>query len=126
MASIYDKQKNVELLDGGSTEYTSRKSTIVRNEYIPAPVVKKEVTEQLENTLPYKDIETDNLEVRSFYERSENAMRLVDDIVLKNYLTKLEQMDIVPCADKRMDDIILFKINKMVYEKDEYADCSIF
>ena len=140
MASIYDKQKNVEVLDGGSTESTSRKSTIVRNEYIPAPVVKKEVTEQLENTLPYKNIETDNLEVRSFYERSENAMRLVDDIVLKNYLTKLEQMDIVPCADKRMDDIILFKINKMVYEKDEYAtdkfisvvsamtyaDCSIF
>ena len=53
MASIYDKQKNVEVLDGGSTESTSRKSTIVRNEYIPAPVVKKEVTEQLENTLPY-------------------------------------------------------------------------
>ena len=140
MASIYDKQKNVEQLDGGSTEVGSRKNTIVRNEYTPIPVVKKEVTEQLENTLPYKDVETDNLEVRSFYERSENAMRLVDDIVLKNYLTKLEQMDILPCADKRMDDIILFKINKMVYEKDEYAtdkfisvvsamtyaDCSIF
>lgn len=140
MASIYDKQKNVEQLDGGSTEVGSRKNTIVRNEYTPTPVVKKEVTEQLENTLPYKDVETDNLEVRSFYERSENAMRLVDDIVLKNYLTKLEQMDILPCADKRMDDIILFKINKMVYEKDEYAtdkfisvvsamtyaDCSIF
>ena len=140
MASIYDKQKNVEQLDGGSTEVGSRKNTIVRNEYTPTPVVKKEVTEQLENTLPYKDVETDNLEVRSFYERSENAMRLVDDIVLKNYLTKLGQMDILPCADKRMDDIILFKINKMVYEKDEYAtdkfisvvsamtyaDCSIF
>lgn len=140
MASIYDKQKNVEQLDGGSTEVGSRKNTIVRNEYTPTPVVKKEVTEQLENTLPYKDVETDNLEVLSFYERSENAMRLVDDIVLKNYLTKLEQMEILPCADKRMDDIILFKINKMVYEKDEYAtdkfisvvsamtyaDCSIF
>ena len=140
MASIYDKQKNVEQLDGGYTEVGSRKNTIVRNEYTPTPVVKKEVTEQLENTLPYKDVETDNLEVLSFYERSENAMRLVDDIVLKNYLTKLEQMDIVPCADKKMDDIILFKINKMVYEKDEYAtdkfisvvnamtyaDCSIF
>lgn len=140
MASIYDKQKNVEQLDGGSTEVGSRKNTIVRNEYTPTPVVKKEVTEQLENTLPYKDVETDNIEVLSFYERSENAMRLVDDIVLKNYLTKLEQMEILPCADKRMDDIILFKINKMVYEKDEYAtdkfisvvsamtyaDCSIF
>ena len=140
MASIYDKQKNVEQLDGGSTEVGSRKNTILRNEYTPTPVVKKEVTEQLENTLPYKDGETDNLEVLSFYERSENAMRLVDDIVLKNYLTKLEQMEILPCADKRMDDIILFKINKMVYEKDEYAtdkfisvvsamtyaDCSIF
>lgn len=140
MASIYDKQKNVEQLDGGSTEVSSRKNAIVRNEYTPTPVVKKEVTEQLENTLPYKDVETDNLEVLSFYERSKNAMRLVDDIVLKNYLTKLEQMEILPCADKRMDDIILFKINKMVYEKDEYAtdkfisvvsamtyaDCSIF
>lgn len=139
MASIYDKQKNVEQLDGGSTGERSHNSIITRNEYTPVPMAKKE-TEQLGNTLPYKDVETDNLEVRSFYERSENAMRLVDDIVLKNYLTKLEQMDVVPCTDKKMDDIILFKINKMVYEKDEYAtdkfisvvsamtyaDCSIF
>ena len=49
------------------------------------------------------------------------AMKLVDDIVLKNYLTKLSDLDIILCDNTSTENIILFKINKMVYEKDEYA-----
>ena len=57
----------------------------------------------------------------AYQERSERAMELVDDIVLKNYLTKLTDLDVVPCTHSTNENIILFKINKMVYEKDEYA-----
>ena len=41
--------------------------------------------------------------------------------MLKNYLTKLSDFDIVPCGNTSTENVILFKINKMVYEKDEYA-----
>lgn len=54
------------------------------------------------------------------------ALKTVDDIVLKNYLSKLENMEIVPIPDEvlaenSLSKISLFKINEMVYEKDEYA-----
>lgn len=48
---------------------------------------------------------------------------LVDDIVLKKYLHKLTDLDIVPLSDdlKQISDIRLFKITEMVYQKDEYS-----
>jgi DNA helicase HerA-like ATPase len=51
------------------------------------------------------------------------ASLLVDDIVLKNYLTNLTELEIVPLdgSFKKIADIRLFKINEMVYQKDEYS-----
>lgn len=51
------------------------------------------------------------------------ANLLVDDIVLKNYLTKLTDLDIVPLPDelKQISDIRLFKITEMVYQNNEYS-----
>lgn len=63
-------------------------------------------------------------ELRTYEQQAENALRMVDDIVLKNYLTKLGDMALVkPSKETRLNnvDFMLFKINKMVYEKDEYA-----
>ena len=77
--------------------------------------------------------------------KAAKALELVDDIVLKNYLTKLgtETMRLVPPQEElnlNNENFTLFKITKMVYEKDEYAtdkfisvvnsmtyaDCSIY
>ncbi|WNS41534.1 ATP-binding protein [Paenibacillus sp. MMS20-IR301] len=51
------------------------------------------------------------------------ASLLVDDIVLKNYLTKLTEFDIIPLPDslKQISDIRLFKITEMVYQNNEYS-----
>lgn len=53
----------------------------------------------------------------------EEASLLVDDIVLKNYLTKLSDLDVVPLPTelKQISDIRLFKITQMVYQKNEYS-----
>lgn len=77
------------------------------------------------------------LELQSYKENASSAMKLVDDIVLKNYLNGLSRMEIVPFEDGNnqvgasnntldgenplLNDVIMFKINKMVYEKDEFA-----
>lgn len=51
------------------------------------------------------------------------ASLLVDDIVLKNYLSRLTEFKVVPLDDslKKISDIRLFKINEMVYQNDEYS-----
>lgn len=123
MSSIYDNKKNTELLDGGLTSPSKVPQTPVSR-----PVCFKEEEPLPENTevmqleqSEKQSLEEINHELASYQERSSNAMALVDDIVLKNYLTKLSQLDVVPCTNMGTDDIILFKINKMVYEKDEYA-----
>jgi hypothetical protein len=66
-------------------------------------------------------------EITPYQEKSNNALALVNDVVLKNYVTKLESMDVVPIDDvKDVDNIIMYRINKMVYEKDEYATDKFF
>ena len=51
------------------------------------------------------------------------ASLLVDDIVLKNYLTKLTEFEVLPLDEnlKNISAIRLFKINEMVYQKEEYS-----
>lgn len=53
------------------------------------------------------------------------AFQLVDDIVLKNYITMLPNMPVIPLEEKQLTNSIgkirLFKITEMVYEKDESA-----
>ena len=76
-------------------------------------------------------------ELQSYKENASSAIKLVDDIVLKNYLNGLSHMGIIPFEDGNnqvgasnntldggnplLNDVIMFKINKMVYEKDEFA-----
>ena len=63
------------------------------------------------------------------YEQIENsfstAFRLVDDVVLKNYITRLPELRVIPIDDAQLENslgnIRLFKITEMVYEKDESA-----
>ena len=59
----------------------------------------------------------------TFQNGLEEASKLVDDIVLKNYLQKLTDLEIVPLDKnlKNIGDIRLFKITEMVYQKNEYS-----
>lgn len=124
MSSIYDNKANVAHLDGGSY-----KSSIAHNdEQIQQPVQKCEIfnddNPDVADTVQKKNAPTIKFaEMEEYKKRSNNAIKLVDDIVLKNYLAQLSDMPVVPITDDalNLDDIILFKINKMVYERDEYA-----
>ena len=51
------------------------------------------------------------------------ASKLVDDIVLKKYLYKLTDLEVIPLDDslKKISDIRLFKITEMVYQNNEYS-----
>ena len=54
------------------------------------------------------------------------ALKVVDDVVLKNYISELTQMEVVPLdkavLESNLDkNVCFFKITEMVYEKDEFA-----
>lgn len=61
-------------------------------------------------------------EANGYMEMARNALNSVDDIVMKGYLERLSKMDVVPIQDNTSEGkIILFKVDLMAYEKDEYA-----
>lgn len=53
---------------------------------------------------------------------TQNVLQLVDDVVLKNGINRLNELPPLQ-TDVKYDtkEVYLFKINKIVYEKDEYA-----
>lgn len=59
----------------------------------------------------------------SLEEQLAEANLLVDDIVLKNYLTRLTGLEVLPLDDsmKQITSIQFFKISEMVYQNNEYS-----
>ena len=80
------------------------------------------MTQELKNHL--KVLETPNkVDLAVGYNR---ALTMVDDIVLKNYVNDLSHLEVVPLSKDLIkrnlyDNVRLFKITKMVYEKDEFS-----
>lgn len=85
------------------------------------------------------------LKVRSFEGQMQFALEIIDDTVLKNYMTKLKDMDVIPLDPQSVEgnikkNVRLFKINEIVYAKNEDTtyklagvfnalsvhDCSVF
>lgn len=56
----------------------------------------------------------------------QSALRVVEDVILKNYISELSHLEIIP-LNKRIlqsnirDNVLFFKITEMVYEKEEFA-----
>lgn len=94
-------------------------------EAIPAPQQQiQPIEEQKSVRMPYKEIAhtESSTDIKGYEVNASQALSLVDDVVLKNYLTRLSNLEIVSLdSDISLNDTIIFKVNKMVYEKDEYA-----
>lgn len=137
MSTIYDNMGN------GSEDKSALDEVFGRsaNKYEEPVVIKKAGPE-----MPVqKVLETSPSDLREYRQQIDTAkktLNLVDDVVLKSYLKRLDSMDIasMPEAEGVDSSIVLFKINRMVYEEDEFAtdkfisaissmsfaDCSVF
>ena len=137
MSTIYDNMGN------GSEDKSALDEVFGRsaNKYEEPVVIKNAGPE-----MPVQEvIETSPSDLREYRQQIDTAkktLNLVDDVVLKSYLKRLDSMDIasMPEAEGVDYSIVLFKINRMVYEEDEFAtdkfisaissmsfaDCSVF
>lgn len=74
-----------------------------------------------------KDVHNVNIpSYKAMTDGYQTALKVVDDVVLKNYITKLSKLEVVPLNKNLLennlrDNVRFFKINEMVYEKDELA-----
>lgn len=137
MSTIYDNMGN------GSEDKSALDEVFGRsaNKY-EEPVVIKNAGPEMPVQKVQETSPSDLCEYRQQIDMAKNALNLVDDVVLKSYLKRLDSMDIasMPEAEGVDSSIVLFKINRMVYEEDEFAtdkfisaissmsfaDCSVF
>ena len=84
-------------------------------EVLQVPVAVEDTTQPAgQNTI--------DTEMAQLQKDADQALTLVDDIVLKNYLTKIPRLPLVkPEVPQDTSEVFLMKVNKIVYEKDEYA-----
>ena len=137
MSTIYDNMGNDSEDKSALDEVFGRSA----NKY-EEPVVIKNAGSEMPVQKVIETSPSDLREYRQQIETAKNALKLVDDVVLKSYLKRLDSMDIasMPEAEGVDSSIVLFKINRMVYEEDEFAtdkfisaissmsfaDCSVF
>lgn len=112
-----------EEFKGKSLSPESEKQSV--EEVNPAPQQQLQPIEEPKPVrMPYKEIARteSSTNIKGYEINASHALSLVDDVVLKNYLTRLSSLEIVSLdSDISLNDTIIFKVNKMVYEKDEYA-----
>ena len=137
MSTIYDNMGNGSKDKSALDEVFGRSA----NKY-EEPVVIKNAGPEMPVQKVIETSPSDLREYRQQIDMAKNALNLVDDVVLKSYLKRLDSMDIasMPEAEGVDSSIVLFKINRMVYEEDEFAtdkfisaissmsfaDCSVF
>lgn len=137
MSTIYDNTGNDSEDKSALDEVFGRSA----NKY-EEPVVIKNAGPEMPVQKVLETSPSDLCEYRQQIDMAKNALNLVDDVVLKSYLKRLDSMDIasMPEAEGVDSSIVLFKINRMVYEEDEFAtdkfisaissmsfaDCSVF
>lgn len=80
----------------------------------------------MDSMTPAKGVPAPMPEFGALNRNFQSALQVVDDIVLKNYVQHLHDFKIIPLDEKMKaenisENVRLFKITEMVYEKDEFA-----
>mgnify|MGYP002623318674 CR=1 FL=1 len=118
MSTLYDNDKVSKYLSGEET--TPPKDTPLMSPKPNQEEIARPVAPMPEEMVPAQGNEPN--EISYYRERANDAMSLVEDIVLKQYVSRLSDLTILtPEESFSTKDVVLFKVNKMVYEKDEYA-----
>ena len=76
------------------------------------------------DTKPYKEPEPEKMNLNILQNNLGNCLSIIDDEVMKGYVTKLEQLPIIKLDEgfeKDLNDIHFFKISELVYQEDEFS-----
>lgn len=73
---------------------------------------------------PYAEPEPQNMSISILQNNLGNCLSIIDDEVMKGYVTRLDQLPIIIQNDEvyeNLNDIHFFKISELVYQEDEFS-----
>ena len=76
------------------------------------------------NTRPYKEPKPEKMNLNILQNNLGNCLSIIDDEVMKGYVTKLDQLPIIKLDEgfeNDLNDIHFFKISELVYQEDEFS-----
>lgn len=82
------------------------------------------VQHEMTETLPYVEPNPQELNLQVLQENLGNCLSIIDDEVMKGYITKLEQLPIMDPGAYRLDqmeELQFFRITELVYQEDEFS-----
>lgn len=90
-----------------------------------APIVyERQVAEPAIDARPFEEPAPQNMSLNILQNNLENCLSIIDDEVMKGYVTRLDQLPIIIQDDKvydNLNDIHFFKISELVYQEDEFS-----
>jgi len=89
---------------------TNESFSLTETEFIP-----------VEQPTAYKEKITTLPDIEGYIASAQQALESVNDIVSKGYLEHLHKMSVIAPDELNEDDLRLYKVDLMAYEKDEYA-----
>lgn len=101
------------------------KTYAVKKEEMPVPVyTEKRENVQKYNHRPYLQQSPEKMNLDILQNNLGNCLRIIDDEVMKGYVTRLNRLPIIrPDAEvyEDLQDIHFFKISELVYQEDEFS-----
>lgn len=98
---------------------------IKSNETETAPIVyEKQAAESVIDVRPFAEPELQNMSLNILQNNLGNCLSIIDDEVMKGYVTRLDQLPIIIQDDEvygNLNDIHFFKISELVYQEDEFS-----
>lgn len=94
---------------------------------IDQPVVEYQpqvIVQERNDIRPYAEPEPQNMSISILQNNLGNCLSIIDDEVMKGYVTRLDQLPIIIQDDEvyeNLNDIHFFKISELVYQEDEFS-----
>lgn len=89
------------------------------------PVVyQQQVAEPIIDSRPFAEPEPQNMSINILQNNLGNCLSIIDDEVMKGYVTRLDQLPIIIQDEEvyeNLNDIHFFKISELVYQEDEFS-----
>lgn len=104
----------------------------MKYEDIDKPIVAEPLTEYesksatvpIYDSKPYKEPEPTKMNLSILQDNLENCLSIIDEEVMKGYVTKLDQLPIIKLDEgfeENLNDIHFFRISELVYQEDEFS-----
>ena len=100
-------------------EDVDKEAEITPRDYTPQPA-----EEKADDVRPFQEPRPDSLNLDILQNNLGNCLSIIDDEVMKGYVTKLDRLPVI-IADEKLEnnfqDIHFFKISELVYQEDEFS-----